>query len=316
MDVSRECTGDLVEALNTRIHGNGTQTLVLSHGFGADQSVWHYLIPYLACYFKIVVFDLVFSPNVSPKLYILRGTHVLAPMQRTWFAFLISSISTSVSTLVIPPYFLFLRERVESYGRNRNPFNCGSIFIPFSSSILVEIFHAALRFYYQRKRDSCIPTVASNTETQCKNYSHLNVEGGKYYGGFERSYLDMVFNNIAHNFSGWVRDFAPKAIGGNDTTAIHEFERSLGRMKPDIALSAARTVFLSDNRAILSRVRVPSAIQSQKDFIVPLSVAFYMKKKLHGHVRVRILKTEGHFPELTAYPLLINVLKKVLHLTT
>ena len=58
---------------------------------------------------------------------------------------------------------------------------------------------------------------------------------------------------------------------------------------------------------------MPSTIiQSEKDVIVPEFVAFYMKKQLGGHARVRILKTEGHFPQLTAYPLLLHVLKKVL----
>lgn len=61
--------GGLVKALNANVYGNGTQTLVLAHGFGTDQTVWHYLIPYLVCYFKVVVFDLVFSANVDPKLY-------------------------------------------------------------------------------------------------------------------------------------------------------------------------------------------------------------------------------------------------------
>lgn len=61
--------GSIVQALNAHVYGNGTQTLVLAHGYGSDQTVWHYLIPILACYFKVVVFDLVFSPNVDPKLY-------------------------------------------------------------------------------------------------------------------------------------------------------------------------------------------------------------------------------------------------------
>lgn len=59
----------IAEALKVNVYGNGTDTLVLSHGFGLDQSTWRYMIPYLACFFKVVVFDLVFSPNVKPKLY-------------------------------------------------------------------------------------------------------------------------------------------------------------------------------------------------------------------------------------------------------
>ena len=69
MDTLCDYGGHIVETLNVNVYGNGTQALVLAHGFGADQTLWHYLIPYLACYFKVVVFDLVFSPNVNPDLY-------------------------------------------------------------------------------------------------------------------------------------------------------------------------------------------------------------------------------------------------------
>lgn len=57
--------GDIVDALNANITGNGTKTLVLAHGFGTDHTVWASLIPFLATYFKVLVFDLAFSPNVN-----------------------------------------------------------------------------------------------------------------------------------------------------------------------------------------------------------------------------------------------------------
>jgi len=59
--------GGIVDALNANFYGNGTQTLVLAHGYGTDQTVWRYLIPFLACYFKVLVFDLPFAPNVRPS---------------------------------------------------------------------------------------------------------------------------------------------------------------------------------------------------------------------------------------------------------
>ncbi|OMO51867.1 putative sigma factor sigb regulation protein rsbq [Corchorus capsularis] len=103
------------------------------------------------------------------------------------------------------------------------------------------------------------------------------------------------------------------AVGVNNTEAIAKFENTLGRMKPEIALSAARSVFLSDLRAKLPQVKVPcTIIQSKKDSIVPESVAFYMKSKLGGDANVTILNTQGHFPHLTAPNLLLKVLKKAL----
>lgn len=138
----------------------------------------------------------------------------------------------------------------------------------------------------------------------------------RYNGGFTRAELDAFFNQLDQNFSNWVLSFAPIAIGVKDTSAIAEFENSLGRMAPKIAVSVARTVFLSDLRRILPQVVVPSSIiQSRKDFVVPKTVAFYMKKRLGGPARVKILNTEGHFPQLTVYPLLLKVLKRFLHIT-
>lgn len=61
--------GGLAQGLNANIIGNGSQALVLAHGFGLDQSVWQFIVPYLALYFKVVVFDLAFAGTVRPALY-------------------------------------------------------------------------------------------------------------------------------------------------------------------------------------------------------------------------------------------------------
>lgn len=137
----------------------------------------------------------------------------------------------------------------------------------------------------------------------------------RYTGGFTRPELNAFFNQIYTNFSSWISNFAPLAIGANSTTAIEELEGSLRRMKPEIALSAAETVLLSDLRRILPKVMVPtSIIQSKKDMVVPESVAFYMKRRLGAPAKVTILDTQGHFPQLTVYPLLLKVLRGVLHI--
>ena len=61
----------------------------------------------------------------------------------------------------------------------------------------------------------------------------------------------------------------------NNSEATGEFEFSLGRMKPKIVLSVAKTAFLSDLIWVLPQAQVPSTIiQSKKDVIVPEFVAF------------------------------------------
>lgn len=122
-----------------------------------------------------------------------------------------------------------------------------------------------------------------------------------------------IVQEIQRNFSAWVPSFATEVIGVNDAKSIRIFEESLGRMRPEVAVDVARTVFLSDLRWVLGRVRVPcTIIQSEEDFVVPTSVAYYMKRQLRGESRVEILSARGHIPQLSAYPLLLGVLKRVL----
>lgn len=57
---------ELIEALNVKVYGCGKRILVLSHGFGGDQSMWEYILPYLVPDFRVIVFDMVFSGSVNP----------------------------------------------------------------------------------------------------------------------------------------------------------------------------------------------------------------------------------------------------------
>ncbi|XP_068307171.1 strigolactone esterase D14-like [Pyrus communis] len=264
--------GGIVQALNTHVYGNGTQSLVLAHGFGSDHTVWHFLIPFLACYFKVVVFDWVYSPNVDPKLY--------DPKRYSNF----SAYADDLVCLL-------------------NHLNVGrTVYMGHSMAAMVGCIGSIQR-----------PHLFQHLILPSGSPRYLNTTG--YNGGLTRPQLDALFNQIENNFTNWVSSSATTAIGVNDTSAITEFENSLGRMKPSIAVSVARVAFLSDYRGLLPQVIVPSSImQSRKDFIIPKSVAFYMKKQFRGPAKVKILSTEGHIPQLTAYSLLLKVLKKLLHI--
>ncbi|KAF5750633.1 putative sigma factor sigb regulation protein rsbq [Tripterygium wilfordii] len=262
----------IVEALNAKFYGNGTETLVLSHGFGTDQSVWHYLIPYLACYFKVLVFDLIFGPNVNPDLY--------NPSKYSNFSGYAKDLMCLLDELNVSR----------------------SIYIGHSMSAMIGCIAATKR-----------PHLFQQLMLLSGSPRYLNAEG--YKGGFERFQLNAIFKAMNQNYSSWFQTFAPTAVAERDTAAIAEFEYSLGRMNPRTALSVAKTVFLSDLRRILPQVQVPcTIIQSRKDNMVPQNVCYYMKKKVGGHTRVNILNTQGHFPQLTAHPLLLEVLKRALHI--
>lgn len=57
----------MLGCLNVKVLGSGNRIIVLAHGFGSDQSVWQYILPYLVANYKVIVFDMVFSGNVDPK---------------------------------------------------------------------------------------------------------------------------------------------------------------------------------------------------------------------------------------------------------
>jgi len=50
---------DLAQRNNITVLGDGPATLVFSHGFGCDQTMWHYLYPHFLGRFRVVLYDLV-----------------------------------------------------------------------------------------------------------------------------------------------------------------------------------------------------------------------------------------------------------------
>ncbi|KAA0043762.1 strigolactone esterase D14-like [Cucumis melo var. makuwa] len=262
----------IAEALKVNVYGNGTETLVLAHGFGLDQNVWHYMIPYLACFFKVVVFDLVFSPNVKLELYDERKY---------------SSFDGYAKDLLCVLDHLHVKR---------------TIYVGHSMSAMVGCVAATYR-----------PQLFHHLILLNASPRYLNGEG--YIGGFEKPQVDEIFKEMDKNFTKWAKQFVPFAVIVNNSKAMAEIEHSLGRMNPKIALSVAKMVFLSDLTKLLPKVKTStSIILTEKDNIVPKSVAFFIKSNIGGNSNVNILKSQGHFPQLTAYPQLLKVLTKVLQL--
>jgi len=54
---------------NVQVHGSGATTLVLSHGFGCNQTMWRHLLPLFADRYRIVTFDLVGSGHSDNAAY-------------------------------------------------------------------------------------------------------------------------------------------------------------------------------------------------------------------------------------------------------
>lgn len=128
---------------------------------------------------------------------------------------------------------------------------------------------------------------------------YLDDEG--YYGGFARHDIDDLLESLDSNYLGWSSAMAPAIMGNPDRPALGlELTNSFCRTDPDIASQFARVTFLSDNRADLSSVRVPTLIlQCSDDIIAPPAVGRFVHAHIPGSRFVQ-LRATGHCPNLSA----------------
>ncbi|EEF30451.1 sigma factor sigb regulation protein rsbq, putative [Ricinus communis] len=61
--------GIVAEAHNVKVLGSGEQVIVLSHGFGTDQSVWKYLVPHFIEDHTVVLYDNMGAGTTNPEYY-------------------------------------------------------------------------------------------------------------------------------------------------------------------------------------------------------------------------------------------------------
>jgi sigma-B regulation protein RsbQ len=128
---------------------------------------------------------------------------------------------------------------------------------------------------------------------------YINDEG--YRGGFSRSDIDELLESLDSNYLGWSRAMAPVIMGAPDQPELtDELADSFCRTDPECARVFARATFLSDNRADLRRVSVPTlVIECEHDAIAPRDVGAYVHRHIEGSELVT-LNTTGHCPHLSA----------------
>jgi sigma-B regulation protein RsbQ len=101
------------------------------------------------------------------------------------------------------------------------------------------------------------------------------VDDAGYRGGFSQADIDELLESLDSNYLGWSATMAPVIMGTPGRPELgEELANSFCRTDPDIARSFARVTFLSDNRADLARVTVPTLVlQCSTDVIAPLRSA-------------------------------------------
>jgi sigma-B regulation protein RsbQ len=139
------------------------------------------------------------------------------------------------------------------------------------------------------------------------------IDDDGYVGGFSADDIDELIGSLESNYLGWSRAMAPVIMANGERPELgDELTASFCRMDPDIQSRFARAVFLSDNRADLAGVRVPTVVlQCSDDVIAPDAVGEYVHRSIAGSELVRLLAT-GHCPNLSAPDETIGAIQRFL----
>jgi sigma-B regulation protein RsbQ len=122
-----------------------------------------------------------------------------------------------------------------------------------------------------------------------------------YVGGFSRDDIDELLDSLDSNYLGWSAAMAPAIMGNPDRPELGaELTNSFCRTDPTVAAAFARATFLSDNRADLAGVTLPTLIlQCRDDMIAPPEVGAFVHARIAGS-RLVTLDATGHCPQLSA----------------
>jgi sigma-B regulation protein RsbQ len=139
------------------------------------------------------------------------------------------------------------------------------------------------------------------------------IDDDNYVGGFSRKDIADLLEFQDTNFLGWSSQLAPVIMGNADRPQLtEELFNSFCRTDPEIAKQFAAVTFLSDNRADLAKVEVPTLIlQCKEDVIAPVAVGEYVHQHIRGS-RLALLDATGHCPHLSAPNITVRAIEDFL----
>lgn len=122
-----------------------------------------------------------------------------------------------------------------------------------------------------------------------------------YCGGFSSADIDELLDSLESNYLGWSQAMAPVIAGNPDRPELsEELAETFCRTDPACAKVFARATFLSDNRADLPSVSVPTLVlECAEDAIAPAGVGAYVAAHISDSTLIT-LDTTGHCPQLSA----------------
>jgi sigma-B regulation protein RsbQ len=127
------------------------------------------------------------------------------------------------------------------------------------------------------------------------------VDDVDYVGGFSKDDVAALLDALEQNLLAWSTAIAPVIMGNPERPELSgELTDRFCNQDPAVARVFARITFLSDSRAELPGIGVPTLVlQSGDDPIAPEVVGRYVHAQVPGSVFTRLQAT-GHCPHLSA----------------
>jgi sigma-B regulation protein RsbQ len=234
--------------------------IMLAHGFGCDQNLWRLVAPVLAERFQVVMFD-----------YVGSGRSDLSAWDEERYASLDGYADDVLSVCAA----LDLSDVV---------------FVGHSVSAMVGVLAVA-------REPQRFAKLVMVTPSPC----YIDDPATGYVGGFSAADIDELLESLDSNYLGWSAVMAPVIMGNPDRPELgQELTNSFCATDPGMAAVFARTTFLSDSRAELASVRIPTLVlECAQDAIAPREVGAFVHAAIPGS-RLVTLAATGHCPQLSA----------------
>lgn len=136
------------------------------------------------------------------------------------------------------------------------------------------------------------------------------VDDGEYVGGFSQSDIEGMLLTLDANYLGWSNTMGPIIMGNPDRPELGAgLAASFCSVDPTIARHFAHVTFLSDNRADLEHVTVPTlVVQSRDDAIASEEVGEYVHAHIPGSELV-VIDASGHLPILSGARQVVDAIR-------
>jgi sigma-B regulation protein RsbQ len=238
----------------------GAPVMLFAHGFGCDQNMWRFVAPAFEADHRVVVFDHVGAGRSDLSAY-------------------------------DPDKYGSLRGYAEDVLEVCRALDLHDVvYVGHSVSAMIGVLAAVA----DPPRFARLVLVGPSPR-------YVDDESTGYVGGFRREDIDELLDALDANYLGWSTTMAPVIMANPERPELGaELTNSFCRTDPEIAKRFARVTFLSDNRADLDHVSIPTLIlQCSEDVIAPEVVGEYVHDHIAGSELV-VLRATGHCPNLSA----------------